>query len=86
MKKKQRQRHEEIYPGIFRIILPLAGTKPGPVNAYLFTGKPVTLIDTGTLKSAPVLERELGAIGLTFADIDQIVLTHGHIDHYGAAR
>ncbi len=86
MTEHAKKRHEEIYPGIFRIILPLAGTKPGPVNAYLFTGKPVTLIDTGTVKSAPVLERELRAIGTAFSDIDQIVLTHGHIDHYGAAK
>ena len=86
MQQHPRQRHQEIYPGIFRIILPLAGTKPGPVNAYLFTGTPVTLLDTGTVKSAAVLERELGAIGFAFSDIEQIVLTHGHIDHYGAAQ
>jgi glyoxylase-like metal-dependent hydrolase (beta-lactamase superfamily II) len=85
MQRQTRKRHEEIYPGIFRIILPLQGDKPGPVNAYLFTGKPVTILDTGTLKSVPVLERELGKIGFSFADIDQIVLTHGHIDHYGGA-
>ncbi|MBN2160313.1 MAG: MBL fold metallo-hydrolase [Spirochaetes bacterium] len=85
MNKPARIRHKEIHPGIFRIILPLQGTKPGPVNAYLFTGKPVTLLDTGTLKSAPVLERELGRMGFGFSDIEQIVLTHGHIDHYGAA-
>jgi glyoxylase-like metal-dependent hydrolase (beta-lactamase superfamily II) len=81
-----KKRWEKIYPGIYRIILPLAGKKPGPVNAYLFTGKAVTLLDTGTMKSFPVLERTLGEMGMTCADIDQIVLTHGHIDHYGAAR
>lgn len=86
MNKPARIRHEEIHPGIIRIILPLQGTKPGPVNAYLFTGNPVTILDTGTLKSAPVLERELGRMGMGFSDIEQIVLTHGHIDHYGAAR
>jgi glyoxylase-like metal-dependent hydrolase (beta-lactamase superfamily II) len=79
------KRCREIFPGIYRIILPLAGDKPGPVNAYLFTGKPVTLLDTGTLTSVPVLERELRGIGLALSDIDQIVLTHGHIDHYGGA-
>jgi glyoxylase-like metal-dependent hydrolase (beta-lactamase superfamily II) len=80
-----KKRTFEILPGVYRIILPLAGEKPGPMNVYLFTGKPVTIIDTGTLKSVPVLKRELAGIGMSFSDIEQIVLTHGHIDHYGGA-
>ena len=86
MNEHIRTRCQEIYPGIYRIILPLPGEKPGPVNAYLFTGKIVTLLDTGTLKAVPVLERALAGLGMTFSDIDQIILTHGHIDHYGAAH
>jgi glyoxylase-like metal-dependent hydrolase (beta-lactamase superfamily II) len=86
MKEQKRPRYEVIYPGIYRIILPLAGVKPGPVNAYLFIGKTTTLLDTGTLKSVHVLRHRLDQIGYTFSDIGQIVLTHGHIDHYGAAR
>ena len=81
-----KKRYAKIHHGIYRIIHPLAGKKPGPVNAYLFTGTTVTLLDTGTLKSFPVLQRTLGELGMTCADIDQIVLTHGHIDHYGAAK
>jgi glyoxylase-like metal-dependent hydrolase (beta-lactamase superfamily II) len=86
MKTQTRPRYEEIYPRIYRIILPLPGDKPGPVNTYLFTGKTVTMLDTGTLKTVHILEQTLNQIGYTFSDIDQIVLTHGHIDHYGAAR
>jgi glyoxylase-like metal-dependent hydrolase (beta-lactamase superfamily II) len=86
MNEQKRPKYEEIYPRIYRIILPLAGTKPGPVNAYLFVGKTTTLLDTGTLKSADVLRHRLDQIGYAFSDIEQIVLTHGHIDHYGAAR
>jgi glyoxylase-like metal-dependent hydrolase (beta-lactamase superfamily II) len=86
MKANSRTRCQEIHPGIYRITLPLPGKKPGPVNVYLFTGKIVTLLDTGTLKSVNVLERALAELDITFFDIDQIVLTHGHIDHYGAAR
>jgi len=85
MKEHTQLCYEEIYPRIYRILLPLPGDKPGPVNAYLFTGKPVTLLDTGTLKSVHILEQTLNQIGYTFSDIDQIILTHGHIDHYGAA-
>jgi glyoxylase-like metal-dependent hydrolase (beta-lactamase superfamily II) len=77
---------QEIHSRIYRIILPLPGEKPGPVNAYLFTGKIVTLIDTGTLKAIPVLDRALKELGMAFSDINQIIITHGHIDHYGAAR
>ncbi len=75
-----------IHPGIYMITLPLPGKKPGPVNAYLFTGTAVTLLDTGTVKAFPVLERALAELSMSVSDIDQIVLTHGHIDHYGAAR
>ena len=77
---------EEIYPHIYRIILPLSGKKPGPVNVYLFTGTQITLLDTGTLKTAHILEESLRQMGICFSDIDRIILTHGHIDHYGAAQ
>ena len=77
---------QEIHSRIYRIIRPLPGEKPGPVNAYLFTGKIATLLDTGTLKAIPVLDRALKELGMSFLDINQIIITHGHIDHYGAAR
>jgi glyoxylase-like metal-dependent hydrolase (beta-lactamase superfamily II) len=75
----------EIHPGIYRITLPLPGKKPGPINTYLFTRDPVTIIDTGTSVTAPLLRAEINRIGLDFTDIKNIVLTHGHIDHFGAA-
>ena len=76
-----------IYPGIYRIRLPLAGKKPGPVNVYLFKGKDsVAILDTGTDASWRYLEDRLKKIRLSFRDIDQIVMSHGHVDHYGAAR
>jgi glyoxylase-like metal-dependent hydrolase (beta-lactamase superfamily II) len=77
----------QIHPGIFRIRLPLAGKKPGPVNVYLFKGKDnVTLLDTGTAMTWRFLEKRLKTIGVTFRDIDRIVMSHGHVDHYGSAR
>ena len=76
-----------IHPGIYRIKLPLAGKKPGPVNVYLFKGtKNITLLDTGTYLSWRYLEQVLGKIKVRFRDIDCIVMTHGHVDHYGAAK
>ncbi len=77
---------EEIYPRIYKIMLPLAGKKPGPVNVYFLPGAVPTLIDTGTARSAEILRNALRKLGVEFRDIAQIILTHGHIDHYGAAR
>ena len=77
---------KEIHPGIFRIRLPLPGKKPGPVNAYLFKGETITLVDTGTPLSIKQLKQGLAQTGVRFQDIDQIILTHGHIDHYSGTR
>ena len=49
----------EIFPGIFQITMPLIVGKPGPVNAYLFVGEKISLIDTGTSKSIGKLENAL---------------------------
>jgi len=76
----------EVHPGIFRIRLPLPGKKPGPVNAYLFKGENISLVDTGTPLSIKQLKQGLAQTGVRFQDIDQIILTHGHIDHYSGTR
>ena len=86
MKKKLKPVSKEIYPGIIMIKLPLAGGKPGPVNSYLLTGRVPTLIDTGTRKTVGHLEAALSMYGYSFRDIRRVILTHGHVDHYGAAR
>ena len=84
--KNANKRSREIYPGIFKISLPFPGTQPGPINVYLFPGEKVTLLDAGILSTAGYLKRSLSEIGLNFSDIDQIVISHGHVDHYGAAQ
>ncbi|MBN2401887.1 MAG: MBL fold metallo-hydrolase [Spirochaetes bacterium] len=86
MKKTAISRYEKIAPEIYRIILPLPGKKPGPINVYLFMGKQMTLLDTGILRTMGTLRSALDEIGTCFSDIRQIILTHGHFDHYGAAR
>ena len=59
----------------------------GHVNCYLLAEPPVTVIDPGTL--LPGSLDQLGALladnGLGFSDIEQIVVTHSHPDHFGAA-
>ncbi|MCX5849131.1 MAG: MBL fold metallo-hydrolase [Deltaproteobacteria bacterium] len=84
--KKEYKLSREILPDVFSITLPLPGKRPGPVNVYLFKGREVTLIDTGTAQTAGFLQKALGEHGLRFADIDRIIVTHGHPDHYGAAK
>ena len=59
----------------------------GPVNVYLLTGKPLTLIDTGPKYPAAraALESGLAALGYRVEDLRCIVLTHHHADHVGLA-
>lgn len=76
----------EILPNVFSIKLPLPGRQPGPVNVYLFKGEKNALIDTGMLPTAHILKKALAEHDLTFADIDKVIVTHGHPDHYGAAQ
>lgn len=46
----------------------------------------VTLIDAGAPGSAPIVLRQLRALGHQPRDVTRIILTHYHIDHRGAAR
>jgi len=86
MKRTKETGINEVYPYIYRVTLPLPGKKPGPVNVYLFIGDTITLLDTGTLQTYPILMKAINKLGLGPSDIKQIVFTHGHIDHYGAAK
>jgi glyoxylase-like metal-dependent hydrolase (beta-lactamase superfamily II) len=59
----------------------------GPVNCYLMFDDPVTVVDPGLLwgESTGMLERALLAGGRAIRDVAQVVITHGHPDHFGAA-
>jgi glyoxylase-like metal-dependent hydrolase (beta-lactamase superfamily II) len=54
-------------------------------NVYVLGNGPVTLIDTGPKIHGAVdfLNLELRRIGLDFEDIENIIVTHGHVDHFG---
>jgi len=72
------------------LIVPLVLPTPypvGPVNAYLLPGPPVTLVDCGpkTDDARAALESGLARAGTTVRDIDRLIITHGHIDHFGLA-
>jgi glyoxylase-like metal-dependent hydrolase (beta-lactamase superfamily II) len=59
----------------------------GPVNCWLLPGTTVTLVDPGMLwdDSVARVEGLLAEAGLQIGDVERIVVTHGHPDHYGLA-
>ncbi len=57
----------------------------GNVSAYILerSGEAV-LVDTGLGGSAGAIEAALGSLGLTWANIGHVILTHRHGDHVGS--
>ena len=76
----------ELPVGVLRVRLPTPFAV-GEVNCYVLVDPPVTIVDPGVVTTAS-LER-LGAVlagaGCSFDDIEQVVVTHAHPDHFGAA-
>ncbi len=67
-------------------VLPLPTPFPvGPVNVFLAEGEPLTLIDAGPKyePSRRALEAGLARHGYRIEDLQQIILTHHHVDHLG---
>lgn len=59
----------------------------GPVNVYLLEGEPLTLIDAGPLTddAFEALKAGLKELGYSLKDIEQLIITHAHHDHFGQA-
>lgn len=72
--------------GIHRLPIPTP-FQVGRVNAYLIEDSPLTLIDSGpnSERSLQELERSLAACGHALEDLELLVLTHQHVDHFGLA-
>ena len=80
-------RVRKITEKIYLIELPI----PFPlqtVNVYFVDDSPRTLVDTGikTEASFNALKMGMEAIGFNLSSIERILITHGHIDHYGQAK
>lgn len=60
----------------------------GPVNCYLLTRGPLTLVDTGTVtdQSWEDLCAGVRKCGHDITGIERIILTHHHADHVGQCR
>ncbi len=77
----------QIFDKIYKIELPI----PFPLksmNVYFIDDSPRTLIDAGikTEASFETLKRSLETIGHDLSSIERILITHGHIDHYGQVK
>jgi glyoxylase-like metal-dependent hydrolase (beta-lactamase superfamily II) len=72
--------------GIHRLAIPTP-FMVGRVNAYLIEDSPLTLVDSGpnSAKALDELEQALAAHGHAIEDIELLVVSHQHIDHFGLA-
>jgi glyoxylase-like metal-dependent hydrolase (beta-lactamase superfamily II) len=77
----------EVHPGIYEIFLPLP-MRPTIINVYLLDCHGAwTLVDTGmnSPDSIRTLEDALAQVGIRIEDLNTIIATHHHIDHFGAS-
>jgi len=72
--------------GIHRLAVPTP-FMVGRVNAYLIEDSPLTLVDSGpnSAKALDELEQALAARGHTVEDLELLIITHQHMDHFGLA-
>jgi glyoxylase-like metal-dependent hydrolase (beta-lactamase superfamily II) len=72
--------------GVVRMAIPTP-FQVGRVNAYLIEDSPLTLIDSGpnSAKALDELEQALAARGHAVEDLELLVVTHQHMDHFGLA-
>lgn len=57
----------------------------GPVNAYVISAEPMTMIDAGvnTVDAENALKLGFSSRGISLESVERILITHGHPDHYG---
>jgi glyoxylase-like metal-dependent hydrolase (beta-lactamase superfamily II) len=79
---------ERVADGVHRVPLPLEGDALKAVNVYVLVHDGgATLIDSGWSFGAgeDVLETALGTLGLSLSQVDRVLATHFHRDHYTLA-
>ncbi|WP_276258952.1 MBL fold metallo-hydrolase [Haloglomus litoreum] len=59
----------------------------GRVNCYAFVADGLSLLDPGPATEAAYAELSAGLndLGFTVADVEQVLITHPHMDHFGIA-
>jgi glyoxylase-like metal-dependent hydrolase (beta-lactamase superfamily II) len=70
--------------GVHRLAIPTP-FRVGRVNAYLIEDSPLTLLDSGpnSAKALDELERALAAHGHAVEDLELLIVSHQHLDHFG---
>jgi glyoxylase-like metal-dependent hydrolase (beta-lactamase superfamily II) len=84
---EQRQLAQAAEAGIHRLAIPTP-FRVGRINAYLIEDSPLTLIDSGpnSAKALDELEQALAARGRRVEDIELLIVSHQHLDHFGLAQ
>lgn len=77
--------------GVVRLTMPVPiAASGGEVNVYLIDNPDgsLTMFDTGlgTDDAVQALAGGFSAVGRSFEDVTRIIISHGHPDHFGAAR
>jgi glyoxylase-like metal-dependent hydrolase (beta-lactamase superfamily II) len=77
----------QVFDKIYKIEIPIP-FRLKSMNVYLIDDSPRTLVDAGikTEASLETLKKGLETIGYSLNSIERILITHGHIDHYGQAK
>ncbi len=78
----------EVATGVYQLKLPIPDNPLEYLNAYLVGGNgDYGLIDSGwpSQEALNSLKRQLKEISVDLRDIATIVVTHGHLDHFGLA-
>jgi glyoxylase-like metal-dependent hydrolase (beta-lactamase superfamily II) len=78
---------QEVAPHIFQLPVfnPFGAL---PTNAYVLSGERLGLVDPGPMhrRTREDLTEGLAVLDRTMHDVEVVVLTHGHADHYGIAH
>ncbi len=85
--QEQRELAQAAEAGIHRLAIPTP-FRVGRINAYLIEDSPLTLIDSGpnSAKALDELEQALAAHGHRVEDLELLIVSHQHIDHFGLAQ
>lgn len=87
-RKREQGRADRVLPGVFRLRLPLPWPGVPHCNAWAIRhGRGIVLFDTGIYDEHAMeqFELALGQTGHRIEDIELVVCTHAHSDHYGLA-
>ena len=57
----------------------------GVLSVFLVADEEPTLIDTGTAKSVDAIRAGISEVGMYVGDIENIIVSHVHVDHSGGA-